>query len=92
VTEFVSWKTEQGVGEEQYKEEEEIQRMSVIQRKVVRAWITILHHPLQDDEYKSVLISGLAVLGLRADDGWLSAEDYTSKYSAVIKLSRLIVV
>jgi hypothetical protein len=46
VTEFISWKTEQGVGEEQYEEEEEIQRMSVIQRKVVRAWITILHHLL----------------------------------------------
>jgi hypothetical protein len=38
------------------------------------------------------LISGLAVLGMREDDGWLDAEDYTPKYSAVIKLAQLIVV
>jgi hypothetical protein len=29
---------------------------------------------------------------MREDDGWLDAEDYTPKYSAVIKLARLIVV
>jgi RecQ family ATP-dependent DNA helicase len=52
----------------------------------------LLNQPLQDDEYKSVLISGLAILGMREDDGWLDAEDYTPKYSAVIKLARLMVV
>jgi hypothetical protein len=51
-----------------------------------------LNQLLQDNEYKSVLISGLAILGMREDDGWLDAEDYTPKYSAVIKLARLIVV
>ncbi len=51
-----------------------------------------MNQPLQDDEYKSVLISGLAILGMREDDGWLDAEDYTPKYSAVIKLARLMVV
>ncbi|KAK6591502.1 hypothetical protein H4I95_12174 [Botrytis cinerea] len=30
--------------------------------------------------------------GMREDDGWLDAEDYTPKYSAVIKLARLMVV
>lgn len=39
-----------------------------------------------------MLISGLAVLGMRDDNRWLDAEDYTPKYSAVIKLARLIVV
>jgi hypothetical protein len=39
-----------------------------------------------------VLISGLAILGMREDDGWLDAEDYMLKYSAVIKLARLMVV
>jgi hypothetical protein len=29
---------------------------------------------------------------MREDDGWLDAEDYTPKYSAVIKLARLMVV
>ncbi|PVH68199.1 hypothetical protein DL98DRAFT_599739 [Cadophora sp. DSE1049] len=55
-------------------------------------WIALLNQPLQDDEYKSVLISGLAILGMREDDGWLDAEDYTPKYSAVIKLARLTVI
>jgi len=47
----------------------------------------MLDQPLQDNEYKSVIISGMAVLGMREDDGWLDAEDYTPKYSAVIKLA-----
>jgi hypothetical protein len=51
-----------------------------------------LNQLLQDDEYKSVLISRLVILGMREDDGWLDAEDYIPKYSAVIKLARLIVV
>ncbi len=58
----------------------------------MRLWIALFNQPLQDDEYKSVVISGLAVLGIREDDGWLDTEDYTPKYSAVIKLARLIVV
>ncbi|KFY68109.1 hypothetical protein V496_01286 [Pseudogymnoascus sp. VKM F-4515 (FW-2607)] len=45
-----------------------------------------------NNEYKSVIISGLAVLGIRNNDGWLNAEDYTSKYSAVAKLARMMVV
>src|SRR6266536_3642655 len=66
--------------------------MGRIQRQILRLWIALLNQPLQDDEYKSVLISGLAILGMREDDGWLDAEDYTPKYSAVIKLARLMVV
>ena len=38
------------------------------------------------------MISGLAIIGIRDDDGWLDAEDYTPKYSAIIKLARLMVV
>jgi hypothetical protein len=66
--------------------------MSQIHREILRLWMALLNHPLQDNEYKSVLISGLAVLGLREDDGWLDAEDYSPKYSAVIKLARLMVI
>jgi hypothetical protein len=58
--------------------------MGRIQRQILRLWIALLNQPLQDDEYKSVLISGLAILGMREDGGWLDAEDYTPKYSAVI--------
>ncbi len=38
------------------------------------------------------MISGLAVLGIQEDDRWLDIEDYTPKYSAVIKLAWLMVV
>ena len=95
IEEFVWWKEEQGdleSGEEEGESDKEIKWMGRIQRQVLRLWIALLNQPLQDDEYKSVLISGLAILGMREDDGWLDAEDYTPKYSAVIKLARLIVV
>jgi hypothetical protein len=72
--------------------DEEIERMRKVQRDVLRFCIDLLNHPLQDNEYESAIISGLAVLGMRGDDGWLDAEDYTPKYSAAIKLARLMVV
>ena len=66
--------------------------MKQIQRMVLQLCIALLNQPLQDDEYKSVIISGMAILGMRDDEGWLDAEDYTPTYSAVIKLARLMVV
>jgi hypothetical protein len=54
--------------------------------------MALLNHELGDDEYKSVIISGLSVLGFRDDRGWLNAEDYTTKYSGVIKITRMLVV
>lgn len=54
--------------------------------------IALLDHPLTRSEYESVVISGLAVMGMREDDGWLGAEDYTPKYSAVIKGARMLVI
>jgi len=92
VEEFVWWKEEREEEEEEEESDEEIEWMGRIQRKILRLWIALLNHPLQDDEYKSVLISGLAILGIREDGGWLDAEDYTPKFSAVIKLARLMVV
>ncbi|KAH8799326.1 hypothetical protein F5884DRAFT_869058 [Xylogone sp. PMI_703] len=71
---------------------EEIEFMKTIQRDILRLWITLLNHPLQDNGYKSVLISAMAIVGIREDGGWLDAEDYTPKYSAVIKMSRLMVI
>ena len=72
--------------------DEEIRRMREIQREILRFCIALLDHPLQDDEYKSAIISGLAVLMIKGEKGWWDAEDYTTKYSAVIKLARLMVV
>ncbi|OBT70707.1 hypothetical protein VF21_10274 [Pseudogymnoascus sp. 05NY08] len=66
--------------------------MQQIQQEVLRFCITLLDHPLQDNEYQSPIISGLAVLMIKGDKGWHDAEDFTTKYSAVIKLARLMVV
>jgi hypothetical protein len=66
--------------------------MRQIQQKILQLCIAMLDQPLQDNKYKSVIISGMAVLGMREDDSWLDAEDYTPKYSAVIKLAWLMVI
>ena len=71
---------------------EEVKWMRQIQREVLRFCSTLLDHPLQDNEYQSAIISGLAVLMMKGDKGWHDAEDFTTKYSAVFKLARLMVV
>ena len=93
INKFQEWKEEQTTNEIKDEEsDEEIEFMDQIQREVLRLYIELLNHPLKDNEYKSAIISGLAVLGIWDDDGWLNAEDYTPKYSAIIKLARLMVV
>ena len=83
---------EDNTEEEGEESEEEIKKMRIIQREITRFCISILDHQLQDDEYKSVLISACAALGIREDNGWLGAKEYTPKYSAIIKLARLMVI
>lgn len=89
---FRIWREEQPEQEDRVESEEEVRRMKQIQRMVLQLCITMLNQPLQDDEYKSVIISGMAILGMRDGEGWLDAEDYTPTYSAAIKLARLMVV
>jgi hypothetical protein len=54
--------------------------------------IAILNHSLGDHQYDSVLISTLAVMGVREDGGWQTALDYTPVLSAVIKVARIVVL
>jgi hypothetical protein len=54
--------------------------------------IAMLDHPLGDHQYDSVLISALAVMGVREDGGWHNALDYTPILSAVIKVARIVVL
>jgi hypothetical protein len=49
--------------------------------------ISLLNQELGDNEYESVIISRLAVIGFRDDGGWLNAKDYTTKYLGVIKIA-----
>ncbi|KAL3420487.1 hypothetical protein PVAG01_08986 [Phlyctema vagabunda] len=95
IREFGRWKEQQpsrGDPTQEVESDEEIGSMRQIQRRVLQFCIALLNQPLQDHEYENAIISGLAVLGMREDEGWLDAEDYTPKYSAVIKLARLMVV
>ena len=54
--------------------------------------VAMLDHPLGDHQYDSVLISALAVMGVRDDGGWQNALDYTPTLSAVIKVARIVVL
>lgn len=54
--------------------------------------MALLNYQLGDDEYESVIISGLAILGFYDDGGWLNTEDYTTKYLGVIKIARMLVI
>jgi len=72
IDEFMEWKADQhdnSGGDEGSEEEseEEIERMGQIQRKILRFCMALLNQPLGDNEYKSVIISGMAVLGMRDD-------------------------
>ncbi|KAK4118463.1 hypothetical protein N657DRAFT_540828, partial [Parathielavia appendiculata] len=54
--------------------------------------VAFFDHQYRDSPYESALLSGLAVLGIREDGGWVGPGDYTPKYSAVIKIARILVV
>ncbi|KAK3896362.1 hypothetical protein C8A05DRAFT_40130, partial [Staphylotrichum tortipilum] len=54
--------------------------------------VALLDHQYRDTPYESTLISGLAVLGIREDGGWVGPGDSTPQYSAVIKIARILVV
>lgn len=88
IQEFQEWKEDQPKTEDGDESDDEIEFMGRIRQEILRLFIDLLNHLLQDNEYKSAIISGLAVLGIRDDDRWLDVEDYTPKYSAVIKLTR----
>jgi hypothetical protein len=63
-----------------------------VQQALLQFCIALLDHNLVDNEYKSPVISGLAVMGVREDKGWDAPEDYTPKLSGIIKLARLMVI
>lgn len=50
------------------------------------------NHQLGDYHYDSILLSALAVMGMREDGGWESPLNYTPIYSAVVKIYRMVVL
>ena len=59
---------------------------------VARLLLALFDHHYHSSPYESVVISGLAVMGIRDDNGWVDVSDYTMRYSAVIKVMRIMVV
>ncbi|KAF5512737.1 hypothetical protein CGCA056_v012739 [Colletotrichum aenigma] len=54
--------------------------------------ISMLDHQLKGGDYSSALLSALAVIGIAEDSGWVQITDYTTKYSAVVKVARMLVI
>ena len=54
--------------------------------------MSLLNYELGDNKYKSVIISGLVVIGFHNNKGWLNVEDYTTKYLGIIKITQMLVV
>jgi hypothetical protein len=76
-------KSEDGISEELAEK---------LQKKVLALILALLNHNLGDNKYQSALISGMAVLGVSAETGWLSPLMYTPKQSAIITVARILVL
>ncbi|KAJ6436473.1 FunK1 protein kinase [Purpureocillium lavendulum] len=63
-----------------------------IDRLCLTMAVSWLDHQFKESHYDSTPISGLAVMGIRDDGGWVEAVNYTPVYSAVIKVARKLVV
>jgi hypothetical protein len=63
-----------------------------VDKLTLQVVIALLDHKLTVGEYRSAIISGLAVLGIRKDGGWVDVMDYTPMYSAIIKVARAMVI
>lgn len=74
------------VRQEKEKAEKEIESV------VLALCIAMLDHTFEDNQYESVVVSGLAMLGLQEEGIWANAEDYTPILSAIVKLARLMVL
>jgi hypothetical protein len=69
------------------KEQEE-----ALEGHVLQFMLSFLDHVLGDSEYKSVLISSMAVLGISPESRWLDALVYTPKQSAILIIARMLVL
>ncbi|KAL6149849.1 hypothetical protein ACJBU6_11377 [Exserohilum turcicum] len=63
-----------------------------LQDQVLAFMLALLNYKLPSTKFKSGFISGMAVLGVSADRGWLDALTYTPKQSAVVAISRMLVL
>ena len=68
-------------------------RRKAIEDACMTFWIAMFDHELKDSEFKSGIISGLAVLGIDTQTGsWKTALNYTPILSAIVTVMRALVV
>ncbi|KAK2729959.1 hypothetical protein CKAH01_19132, partial [Colletotrichum kahawae] len=63
-----------------------------VEKICLDAIIAIIEDPYKQSQKESAIISALAVLGIRKDGRWHQATEYTTNYSAVIKVAKMFVV
>ncbi|USP79366.1 hypothetical protein yc1106_06640 [Curvularia clavata] len=81
-------------GEDSDSEDEQLDAKygEALQDQVLAFMLALLDYKLPSIEFESGFISGMAVLGVSADRGWLDAPMYTPKQSAVVAISRMLVL
>jgi superfamily II DNA helicase RecQ len=67
-------------------------QMQELDSECLELCIQLLDHRLVGDAYENAVISGLSILGFKDGGGWLRPTEYTSNYSAIIKLARALVI
>ena len=85
---FDAWEDEATAVGDGEPSESEARKMDEL---CLRTIITMLDHRIKRREYRNVLLSALAVMGVEEDGTWASPFDYTSVYSAIIKVARFAV-
>ena len=78
--------------EESPASQEEEKQQERVDRLCLQLCTRLLDHELLHTEYDSVILSAMAAMGIKEGGGWVSAEDYTPKYSAFIKIARMLVI
>jgi superfamily II DNA helicase RecQ len=74
---------------------QDVAKKERLEEGCLHLWIALLDHTLLDDEHKSALLSGVAVLGLKPDHhggGWVPAHEFSPTLSALITTSKALVV
>ena len=95
------WKIKQVVGEDDDEEGGETsteedgeseEDEELLEGHVLAFLISLLDHHLKDDEYRSVLVSAAAVLGVDSNRGWMDPLAYTPVISAIVTVAKMLVL
>ena len=74
------------------EDEESEEDEALLEDHVLAFLISLLDHHLKDDEYRSVLVSAAAVLGVDSNRGWMDPLAYTPAISAIVTMAKMLVL